>query len=64
MAEPAPLDNPVTAGILNLQPCGLAKEIDRGVRGQFPDATPAEVAREVRLRLDRLERAWRATRER
>jgi hypothetical protein len=63
MAKPAPLDNPVTASTLNGQPCDLVKEIDRGVRGQFPDATPAEVADEVRVRLDRLQRPWQGTRE-
>jgi len=62
MAESAPLDNSVTASILNGQPYDLVQEIYRGVRDQFPGATPAEVADEVRLRLDRLERAWQATR--
>jgi hypothetical protein len=62
MPEPAPLDNSVTACTLNGQPCDLVQEIDQGVRGQFPDATPAEVAVEVRLRLNRLQRAWKAAR--
>jgi hypothetical protein len=56
MAEPAPLDNSVKAGMLNGQPCNLVQEIVRGVRGQFPEATPVEVADEVRLRLDRFQR--------
>jgi hypothetical protein len=64
MPEPAPLSNSVTASILNGQPCDLVHELVRGVQGQFPNATPAEVADEVRLRLDRLQRAWQAIRER
>jgi hypothetical protein len=64
MAKPAPLDNSVTISTRNGQPGDLAQEIIRGVQGQFPDATPAEVADEVRLRLDRLQRAWKAIRGR
>jgi hypothetical protein len=52
----------MTASILNSQPCDLLQDLVRGVQGQFPDATPAEVTREVHLRLDRLQRAWRAAR--
>jgi hypothetical protein len=32
------------------------------VQGEFPDATRSEVADEVRVRLHRLRRAWRAAR--
>lgn len=60
MDAPAPFDRPVTACVRHGQPCDLVHEIGRGVRGQFPEATPAEVAHEVRLRLDRLRRAWQA----
>jgi hypothetical protein len=62
MAEPAPLNNLVTASIPSGQPCDLVQEFVRGVQHQFPNATPAEVADEARLRLDRLQRAWQATR--
>ena len=60
MSEPAPLDDLPTAGGLPRFPCDLVQEIVRGVQDVRSDAAPADVGTEVRLRLDRLQRAWNA----
>jgi hypothetical protein len=60
MSEPVPLDDLLTASRSSRLPCDLVQEIVRGVLDLGSGATPAEVGAEVRLRLDRLERARNA----
>ena len=62
LSEPSPLDDIMSAGRSNGLAYDLLHEIVRGVQSEFPDATRSEVADEVRLRLNRLRRAWRAAR--
>jgi hypothetical protein len=59
VSQPFPLDDTVSNGFSNPS-CELIQEVVRGVQDQGSAASPAEVADEVRLRLDRLQRAWKA----
>jgi len=62
LSEPSPLDDIMSASRSNGLAYDLVLEIVGSVQGEFPDATRSEVADEVRLRLNRLRRAWRAAR--
>jgi len=60
MSEPAPLDDLPTAGGSPRFPCDLVQAIVRGIHDLGPDVPPEDVGDEVRLHLDRLQRAWNA----
>lgn len=62
LTEPSPLEDFISAGRSDGLAYDLVHEIVGSVRGEFPDATRSEVAEEVRLRLNRLRRAWLAAR--
>jgi hypothetical protein len=59
VSQPFPLDDTVTHGSGDPS-YELVQEILRSVQDQGSGASPTEVAEEVRLRLDRLRRAWQA----
>jgi hypothetical protein len=64
MSEPFALDDGMSSSSSTMSR-ELIQEIVQGVQDERLTRTPAEVAEEVRLRLDRLQRAWRiATRRR
>jgi hypothetical protein len=62
--EPSPLDEIMSASRSDGLTYDVVHEIVTCVQSEFPDATRPEVADEVRLRLNRLRRAWRAARAR
>ena len=62
MSEPSPLDDIMSGSRSNGLAYDMIHEIVASVRSEFPYATRPEVADEVRLRLNRLRRAWRAAR--
>jgi hypothetical protein len=57
MSRPSALDNLMSSSSSSLS-CELVQEIVQGVQDEGFVRTPAEVDEEVRLRLDRLQRAW------
>jgi hypothetical protein len=62
LSEPSPLDGIMSASRSNGLAYDIVHEIVASVQSEFPHATRSEVADEVRLRLNRLRRAWRAAR--
>ena len=62
LPEPSPRDDIMSASRSNGLAYDMVHEIVACVQSEFPDATRSEVADEVRLRLNRLRRAWRAAR--